>query len=62
MLREREGARAPVPGYSEPRRAERSRPDGEKIDTFLYDLTRISKIEILNTETIFSNDIIRPST
>ena len=46
---EGEIARAPVPDYSEPSRAERSRPDGESwllfegIDMFLYDLTRKSK-------------------
>jgi len=28
---ERERARAPEPDYSEPSRAERSRPDGEKL-------------------------------
>ena len=31
MLRERERARAPVLDYAEPSRAERSRPDGEKL-------------------------------
>ena len=31
MLRERERARAPVLDYSEPSRAERSRPDGGKL-------------------------------
>ena len=42
----RERARAPVLDYSEPSRAERSRPDGESwllfegTDTFLYGLTR----------------------
>ena len=44
---ERERARAPVLDYTEPSRAERSRPDGEKwlegIGTFLYDLTRKSR-------------------
>ena len=49
--RERERARAPVLDYTEPSRAERSRPDEkswlfEGIDTFLYDLMRKSKKKI----------------
>ena len=46
---ERERARAPVLDYSEPSRAERSRPDGEKlllfegIDKFLYGLPSSSR-------------------
>ena len=57
VLRERERTRAPVLDYSEPSRAERSRPDVkeswllfEGIDTFLYDIMRKSKIENRNRD------------